>query len=77
MQIDEPTRENIKKTVKTLDLVLELIKSDPLASGAMAMVEVAYGSDLVGELKEWVLNPEEKRDLRDRLIKNIVNVWRK
>lgn len=77
MQVDEPSPENVKRVVDTINVIFDICESDPLFSGSISMLEVLHGNSIVDELKEWVKAPREKRTLRDELVQRIVNLWGK
>ena len=75
MKIDEPTPDDIRKTIESLKLVLALVNTDPLAGSGQAMIEAAFGVDVAKELIEWLRNPNEKIALRNRFIESMRNIW--
>ena len=77
MQLDEPQKEDVEKCVRTLRLVLDLVNQDPLASGAQAMVEAFYGVSLSNELVHWLRDPKEKVELRNKFIRELVDIFKR
>jgi len=77
VQLDEPQKEDVEKCVRTLRLVLDLVNQDPLASGAQAMVEAFYGVSLSNELVHWLRDPKEKVELRNKFIRELVDIFKR
>ena len=75
MELDEPNPQAVERVVRTLKLVLKLIDRDPLASGGKAVVEAFYGRNLESELEEWLKNPREKWELRNRFVLAMEEIW--
>jgi hypothetical protein len=76
MIVDEPKPEDVERAVRTLKLTLALVNSDPLARGGRAMIEAFYGRDIEKELENWLRNPKEKVELRNKFISRMVEIWR-
>jgi hypothetical protein len=76
MRVDEPSEADVERAVRTLKLTLALVNSDPLARGGRAMVEAFYGRDIGAELENWLRNPKEKAELRNKFVSRMVEIWR-
>ena len=76
MKIDEPSKTDVDRTVRSLKLVLALINEDHLASSGQAMIEAAFGIDVAEGLIEWIRNPNEKIALRNRFIFKMAEIWK-